>query len=150
MKEVKTVCHRDCPDSCFVDVIVEESRIISTRGSTENPVTQGFLCPRGMGDSKRVYSEARVLSPYVKIDGKTRGSFKRISWKKAMQMVVKKLQEVIGQHGNESVLFLNYSGNQGFLAQQYPEDCGAFSEQQNMIMHYAARLATRESAFIMD
>jgi anaerobic selenocysteine-containing dehydrogenase len=121
VKEVKTVCHRDCPDSCFVDVTVEEDRIISTRGSTENPVTQGFLCPRGMGDSKRVYSEARVLNPYVKTDGKTRGSFKQVSWKEATQMVAKKLQEVIGQHGNESILFLNYSGNQGLLAQQYPE-----------------------------
>lgn len=102
-------------------MIVEEDRIISTKGSTENPVTQGFLCPRGMGDPKRVYSKDRVLYPYVKTDGKTRGSFKQVSWNEATQQVAKKLQEVIGQYGIESVLVLNYSGNQGLLALQYPE-----------------------------
>ena len=149
LKEVKTVCHRDCPDSCFVDVIVEEDRIISTRGSTENPVTEGFLCPRGMGDPKRVYSKDRVLYPYMKTDGKTRGSFKQVSWDEAMQQVAKKLREVIGQHGNESVLILNYSGNQGLLALQYPERLWSFLGVENMIMHYAAPLAMRESVFIM-
>jgi anaerobic selenocysteine-containing dehydrogenase len=102
-------------------VIVEEGRIISTRGSTENPVTQGFLCPRGMGDPKRVYSKDRVLYPYVKKDGKTHGNFKQVTWSEVTQQVAKKLQEVIGQYGNESVLVLNYSGNQGLLALQYPE-----------------------------
>jgi len=121
MEEIKVVCHRDCPDSCFIDVKVEEKKIISTRGSTENPVTQGFICPRGVGDPKHVYSEDRVLYPHMKSDGKVRGGFKRISWDKAIQLVVKKLHEVIKQYGNESVLLLNYPGNQGFLAWQYPE-----------------------------
>jgi anaerobic selenocysteine-containing dehydrogenase len=102
-------------------VIVEDERIVSTRGSTENPVTQGFLCPRGMGDPERVYSKDRVLYPHVKTDGKTGGGFKRVSWNEATRQVAKKLQEVIGQHGNESVLVLNYSGNQGLLALHYAE-----------------------------
>lgn len=126
LKEVKAVCHRDCPDSCFIDVNIEEDRIISTRGSTENPITQGFLCPRGIGDPKRVYSEDRVLYPHVKPDGKVQGSFKRVIWEKATQLVVKKLRQAIRQYGNESVLILNYAGNQGLLARQYPERLWSF------------------------
>jgi len=126
LKEVKAVCHRNCPDSCFIDVDVEENKIISTKGSTENPVTQGFLCPRGIGDPQRVYSIDRVLYPYVKTGDKTHGSYKRVSWRDATQLVAKKLREVIRQFGNESVLVLNYSGNQGLLALQFPERLWSF------------------------
>ena len=73
---VKTVCHRDCPDTCFVDVVVEDGRIISTRGCEESPITRGFLCPRGVGDPKRVYSKERILYPHVK----NGSEFRRISW----------------------------------------------------------------------
>lgn len=121
MREVKAVCHRDCPDSCFIDVKVEDSKIMSMRGSTDNPVTRGFLCPRGVGDPKRVYSRGRVLYPYVRPIGKVHGGFERVFWNEAMHLVVKKLREVVERFGNESILLLNYSGNQGLLTRQYPE-----------------------------
>jgi anaerobic selenocysteine-containing dehydrogenase len=111
---VKTVCGRDCPDTCFVDVIVEDGRIISTRGSEESPITQGFLCPRGVGDPKRVYSEERILYPHVKIGNE----FRRVSWSEAIELVAKKLASVLKEYGNESVLLYDYPGNQGFLSWQ--------------------------------
>jgi anaerobic selenocysteine-containing dehydrogenase len=114
---VKTVCHRDCPDTCFVDAIVEDGKITSTKGSNENPVTQGFLCPRGTGDPKRVYSTERVLYPYVK-DG---NEFRRVAWSEAVDLVAGKITSVIENFGSESVLHYDYPGNQGFLAWQYPE-----------------------------
>ena len=114
---VKTVCHRDCPDTCFVDAIVEDGKITSTRGSKENPVTQGFLCPRGIGDPKRVYSTERVLHPYLK-DG---NEFRRVPWSEAIDLVAGKLTSVLENFGSESVLHYDYPGNQGFLAWQYPE-----------------------------
>ncbi len=114
---VKTVCHRDCPDTCFVDAIVEDGKIASTRGSGENPVTQGFLCPRGIGDPKRVYSTERVLHPYLR-EG---NEFKRVPWSEAIDLVAGKLSSVLENFGSESVLHYDYPGNQGFLAWQYPE-----------------------------
>jgi anaerobic selenocysteine-containing dehydrogenase len=114
---VKSVCHRDCPDTCFVDAIIEDGKIISTRGSEENPITQGFLCPRGIGDPKRVYSTERVLHPFLK-DGK---EFRRVPWPEAIDLVASKLTSVIENSGSESVLHYNYPGNQGFLSWQYPE-----------------------------
>ena len=68
MEKIKTVCSRDCPDTCFIDVTVEKGQIVKTRGCASNPVTQGFICPRGNGDAKRVYSQKRVLYPFVKPD----------------------------------------------------------------------------------
>jgi anaerobic selenocysteine-containing dehydrogenase len=114
---VRTVCHRDCPDTCFVDVTVEDGHIVSTRGSKENPITQGFLCPRGVGDPKRVYSEERILYPHVKNGNK----FDRITWPEALELVANSLASVLENYGNESVLLYDYPGNQGCLSWQYSQ-----------------------------
>jgi len=114
---IRTVCQRDCPDTCFVDTVVQDGRILSTRGSTENPITQGFLCPRGVGDPKRVYSEERVLFPHIKNGDK----FKRVSWSEALELVAYKLASVLENCGNESILLYDYLGNQGCLSLQYSQ-----------------------------
>ena len=120
MSIVKTVCQRDCPDTCFIDVIVENGKIVSTKGSRENPVTQGSLCPRGLGDPKRVYSGRRVLYPHLSKRKGTENRFSRVSWDEAISLVSEKLRDTIEIHGEESVLLYDYPGNQGFLAWQFP------------------------------
>ncbi|MCK4972717.1 MAG: molybdopterin-dependent oxidoreductase, partial [Candidatus Heimdallarchaeota archaeon] len=120
MTKIKTVCPRDCPDTCFIDVEVKDNKIVSVKGSTTNPVTQGFLCPRGRGDPARVYSKDRVLYPHVRTRDNNGAQFERVSWEEAIQFITNKLQETIQTHGDESILLLDYAGNQGFLAMQYP------------------------------
>ena len=121
MHVVKTVCHRDCPDTCFIDVAVDKGKIISTKGSRLNPVTQGFLCPRGKGDPKRVYSKRRVLYPHVKSNGEHPDRFIREAWDESVSLVAEKLKNTIEIYGKESVLLYDYPGNQGFLAWQFPK-----------------------------
>ncbi|HXX88451.1 MAG TPA: molybdopterin-dependent oxidoreductase, partial [Candidatus Acidoferrum sp.] len=115
--EVRTVCHRDCPDTCFVDALVKDGQVISTRGSRENPITQGFLCPRGAGDPKRVYSKERVLYPHIRIGDE----FKRASWPGAIEYVGSRLSSVLANYGNEAVLFYDYPGNQACLSLHYSQ-----------------------------
>lgn len=119
MKIVKTVCHRDCPDTCFLDVAVKEGRMLSVRGSQENPITRGFVCPRGTGDPKRVYNTERVLYPHARTSGGT-GNFDRVVWNEALSRLTERLHNTIEKHGPESVLLYDYPGNQGFLAWQFP------------------------------
>ncbi|MCB2146340.1 MAG: molybdopterin-dependent oxidoreductase [Deltaproteobacteria bacterium] len=116
MKIIKTVCHRDCPDTCFMDVTVDQGKIIATRGSTENPVTGGFLCPRGNGDPQRVYSQNRVLDPHVKAGFGASEPFSRVSWDVALSTVSDRIQATLDTHGKESLLLYDYPGNTGFLA----------------------------------
>jgi len=120
LKVVKTVCHRDCPDTCFIDVTVKDGKILSTRGSSETPVTQGFICPRGMGDLKRVYSKKRILHPYMRKSAENADKFGKVTWEKALSLIADKLQDTLERHGPESVLLYDYPGNQGLLAWQFP------------------------------
>jgi len=114
-KIVKAVCHRDCPSTCFIDAKIENGKLIATMGSNESPVTRGILCPRGMGDSKRVYSKERVLKPHIKNEK----SYIPTSWETALNLTATKLRETLKNDGREAVLLYDYPGNQGFLTWQY-------------------------------
>jgi anaerobic selenocysteine-containing dehydrogenase len=121
LKTITTVCHRDCPDACFMDVTVDRGKIIKTRGCPLNPVTRGFLCPRGNGDVQRVYSRNRVLHPHVKSASDAPEPFSRVSWDTALSAVADRINATIAAHGRESLLLYDYPGNTGFLAWHFPK-----------------------------
>ncbi|MGQ9625070.1 MAG: molybdopterin-dependent oxidoreductase [Candidatus Bathycorpusculaceae bacterium] len=122
MGYVETVCARDCYDTCFMKVLISNdkkpNRIV---GEKTNPVTQGFLCPRGIMAIKRTYSSERVLFPHKMVGEKPHGSFKRISWDDALDTLVEKLRHVMENFGSSAALHLYYSGNMGLLTQYFPQ-----------------------------
>ena len=118
MRIVKTMCARDCPDACFLDVEIQEDTITKVRASGENPVTAGITCPRAHGDHQRVYSMKRVLNPYIRLS-KTSPGFRLATWDEALDLTASKLKETIKTHGPESVLLLDYAGNTGLITSEF-------------------------------
>lgn len=120
MKSVKTMCARDCYDSCFILANVgDDGTLVSVKGDPDNPVTRGFVCPRGKMDVSRIYKN-RVLFPQARIGDKPGNQFRRIEWNEALENTAAKLNETIKTYGRESVLLLDYSGNTGLLSEVYP------------------------------
>ena len=120
MEIIKTVCPRDCPDTCFLDVTVNKGKIINIKGCAEHPITQGFICPRGKGDIKRVYSSQRVLYPFAKTNKKGGGAHSRVSWDDALSRIAEKIRQSIDKYGRQALLLYDYPGNQSFLSWQFP------------------------------
>ncbi len=118
---VKTVCPRDCYDTCFITAFINDlGRITSIKGDPENPVTQGFTCARGAKDHVRVYKN-RVLYPFIRAGRKPGRRFRRASWGEALDIVVSRLREVIEKYGPEAILHLEYAGNMGLLTWYFPQ-----------------------------
>jgi len=117
MKQVSTVCARDCYDTCSLKVTLGESeQILSIKGDPANPITQGFTCPRGAKDHKRLYKN-RVENPFLR-----KGEhFKKAAWEEGLDVVSQKLDETIEKYGPESVLYLDYAGNMGLLTSVFPK-----------------------------
>jgi len=116
MKQVSTVCARDCYDTCALIVSLGESeRILSIKGDPRNPITQGFTCPRGARDHERLYKN-RVEDPSLRKGDR----FERTGWKEALGVVSRKLGETLKKHGSEAVLYLDYAGNMGLLTTVFP------------------------------
>ena len=116
MEEVRTVCPRDCYDTCSLIVERDASgRVLAIRGDPQHPMTQGFTCPRGAKDHERLVRN-RVEAPHLR-----RGDdLERVDWNSALGVVSEKLSETLRLYGADSVLYLDYAGNTGLLTGAFP------------------------------
>jgi anaerobic selenocysteine-containing dehydrogenase len=114
---VRTACPLDCPDACTLDVTVEQGRIQKIDGGDDNPVTRHFICAKVRRFAERVYGEDRVLYPAVRKDAKGQGTFLRVTWDEALDLIARRMQEIKGTHGGEAILPFYYGGSNGPLTQ---------------------------------
>jgi len=122
MNYIETVCPRDCYDTCFMKVLIDSDKNpIRVIGDKDSPITQGFLCPRGIADIDRTYSHQRILYPFKRVADKPNDAFERISWTSAINILVEKLGWVLKEFGPSSVLHLDYSGNMGLFTMHLPQ-----------------------------
>jgi len=114
---IRTACPLDCPDACTIDVTVEQGRIQKIDGGDLNPVTRNFICAKVRRFGERVYGDDRVLHPAVRKDAKGQGTFTRVGWDEALDLIANKMREIKEQHGAEAILPFYYGGSNGLLTQ---------------------------------
>jgi anaerobic selenocysteine-containing dehydrogenase len=114
---VATVCPLDCPDSCSLEVTVQEGRITAIDGSTLNPVTDGYICAKVRRFGERVYGPDRLLSPMIRKGPKGLATFERVSWEDALTAIADRMREARDRWGGESILPYSYGGSNGLLTQ---------------------------------
>ena len=115
---VHTACPLDCPDSCSLAVEVEQGKVVSIDGSRVAPSTNGFICGKVRRFDRRVYSEDRLLYPAVRTGGKGEGSFRRVAWTEALDLIASRFREIIDEHGGEAILPVSYGGSNGWLSHE--------------------------------
>src|SRR4030095_16640983 len=119
---IPTTCPMDCPDTCALEVSVEDGRIASIRGSKDHPTTNGFICSKVARFDQRVYHETRALHPMRRAGAKGEGRFERITWEEAVATIVARFREIIAQHGAEAILPYHYGGSNGYLTDGFLDD----------------------------
>jgi anaerobic selenocysteine-containing dehydrogenase len=112
---VATVCPLDCPDSCSLDVTVQDGRVTVIDGSSLNPVTEGYICAKVRRFPERVYGPDRLLYPAVRNGPKGLATFQRVSWEEALGLIAERLIDARDQWGGESILPYSYGGSNGLL-----------------------------------
>ncbi len=108
-------CMRDCYDTCLIETNVVNGKI-RVKGSFKNPITHGFLCPKGQMFPKWVHSQERLKSPLVKRDGK----FVEVSWEKAIETVARVLKDLIEGGQEKKILLYQYAGDRGVVNYHFP------------------------------
>src|SRR5688572_32475083 len=85
---VKAACPHDCPDTCAMEVTVENGVADEVRGA-DMPFTSGTLCTKVAKYLDRTYSKDRVLYPLRRVGpkGPGQGLFERISWDAALDEI---------------------------------------------------------------
>ena len=77
-----------CPLLCGLDVHVEDGKIKQITGQEGHFLN--VLCPKVDGMKEWVYSEDRIKSPLIKING----NWQQVSWDEAFSVIVDKLNVI--------------------------------------------------------
>jgi anaerobic selenocysteine-containing dehydrogenase len=116
VKTVRVVCPHDCPDTCSMLVTVEDGRATRLRGDPNHAFTRGFLCQKVTRYLERVYHPGRLQYPMVRSGPKGQGTFRRVSWDEAVDLITRRFREIAGaSDGPQAILPYSYCGTMGKL-----------------------------------
>ena len=93
----------------FESKTIKSSKV---RGDKDNPVSEGYICRKGMNIAYHQHNKDRVLFPLKKVgDG-----FQRVSWEQAISEISEKLKGILDQHGPRTLASLVGGGEFAFLS----------------------------------
>jgi anaerobic selenocysteine-containing dehydrogenase len=111
---VRAACPHDCPDTCALQVTVENGVAVKVEGAKDHPFTAGTLCTKVARYLERTYSKDRVLFPQKRIGKKGKGEFERISWDEALDTIAAKFK-AIEADDPQGILPYDYAGTMGWV-----------------------------------
>jgi len=118
---VKAACPHDCPDTCAMEIAVEDGVAVEVRGGAM-PFTDGTLCTKVAKYLDRTYSKDRVLHPLRRVGAKGPGAgrLERISWDAALDEITAQFKALAAEDPQQ-ILPCSYAGTMG-LAQYMSMD----------------------------
>src|SRR5438128_10865981 len=86
-KVVRAACPHDCPDTCAMQVTVENGVAVKVEGAKDHPFTAGTLCTKVARYLERTYSKDRLLFPLRRAGdkGKSRSEERRVGEQRRAQ-----------------------------------------------------------------
>jgi anaerobic selenocysteine-containing dehydrogenase len=105
---VKTTCGM-CFAACGLLVRTAGGRVAKIEGDPESPVSRGAVCPKGLAAAQHLYHPDRLLHPLRRNGEKGGGSWKRVGWEEALEVIAESFLRARERDGPESVAFLQGS-----------------------------------------
>jgi anaerobic selenocysteine-containing dehydrogenase len=109
MNTTITACTMDCPDACSLTVNRRDDGRILLRGTSDNPFTSGFTCPKIKDHIKRLQHPDRICHPLLR----DRNTWKRISWEAALDLCARKIQQLRDEP--KAILHIKSEGAKGVM-----------------------------------
>jgi anaerobic selenocysteine-containing dehydrogenase len=88
-----------CEAICGLELTIEEGRVTSIRGSEADPLSRGYICPKGVSLADVLDDPDRLRRPVRKVGG----DWVEIEWDEAFDLVADGLAEAINRHGRDAV-----------------------------------------------
>ena len=98
LKRVPSVCN-NCSVGCNARVDVRVDKIMRLMSRVNDEIDDGWLCNRGRWDFEFVNSPQRLRTPLIRRNG----SLVAATWEEASYHIAKRLNDIIAQHGVQSV-----------------------------------------------
>ena len=106
-KVVRSVCEV-CFWKCGVQGHVQGDRLMKVQGNPLHPLSNGKLCPRGVGGPGFAHDPDRLVRPLLRVGPRGSDEFKPVSWDEALGFIAQKLQDIRAKYGPEAVAMFNH------------------------------------------
>ena len=103
-KEVFSICFM-CTVRCPIRVLVENDDVKWIEGNPHVAGIEGALCAKGSAGLALLHDVERPQYPMIRTGPRGAGQWRRATWDEACKFVADKLQEIIKEHGPQSVVF---------------------------------------------
>jgi len=111
---VRAACPHDCPDTCALQITVENGVAVKVEGAKDHPFTAGTLCTKVARYLERTYSKERVLFPMKRVGAKGEGRFERVSWDQALAEIAARFAALAAEDPQQ-ILPYDYAGHMGYV-----------------------------------
>ncbi|MDG2005300.1 MAG: molybdopterin-dependent oxidoreductase [Novosphingobium sp.] len=110
-RQARTYC-RICAAHCELVMTIENGteRILKVKGDKENPLSQGYVCFKGLQAEEAHHGPQRLLRPLKR---QPDGSFAEIESEQALDEITDKLREIVDRRGPQAVA--TFKGTSGSL-----------------------------------
>ncbi len=124
-----------CPGGCAVEVTLEDGRLVEVR--TLKGAPYGNLCVRGKHGPEIVYSKDRLKTPLIRTGERGEGKFRAAGWDEALDLTVRKMQEIKEQYGPQAMV--SHSGR-GAFEQSMMEFCNSKTDSvaSNLLLPFGS------------
>lgn len=96
---VLRTCHL-CSAGCGLSIEVEDNHVVSVRPDFDDPVTHGYVCPKGLAIAEIQNDPDRLRRPVRRGED---GTFHEISWEEAFELVGTRLSAIRAEHSPDAI-----------------------------------------------
>jgi anaerobic selenocysteine-containing dehydrogenase len=92
-----------CEAICGIELTIEKGEVTSIRGNEADPLSRGYICPKGVSMADIYTDPDRLRRPVKRVGQGADADWVEIDWDEALDLAADKLAETIEQHGRNSV-----------------------------------------------
>ncbi|MBI2376572.1 MAG: molybdopterin-dependent oxidoreductase [Deltaproteobacteria bacterium] len=104
---VRSVCEV-CFWKCGIQAHVQGNRVTKIQGNSLHPLSNGKLCPRGIGGVGLAHDPDRLAKPLLRAGPRGSESFRAVSWDEALGHIADRWGRIREEHGPEAVAMFNH------------------------------------------
>ena len=92
-----------CEAICGLELTIEDDRVTSIRGNPADPLSRGYICPKGVSLADVHADPDRLRRPVRRVGAGADAEWVEIGWGEALDRVADGLARTVNEHGRNAV-----------------------------------------------
>lgn len=142
IQKIPTYCDL-CFWKCSAVAYLKDGELWKIEGHTNDPLSNGRLCPRGTGGVGAHYDKDRLKTPLIRKSERGEEKWVSVTWTEALDYIADKMEKIKNEYGPESMALFSHGVGGTFLKHMIK----AFGSPNETAPSFAQCRGPRETGF---